>query len=52
MNIWNELVKIMNKHDKSSDVYNQCKMLIGQLRTAGGIDLMRKEVEVFIVENK
>ena len=51
MNLWNELVAIINK-TKKKKVRNHAQMLLSQLKTAGGKELIRHEIEVFVWENR
>jgi hypothetical protein len=46
--MWNDLVKVI-KYDKvSQEDKDHARLLLGQLNTAGGIHLIRKEVTYFL----
>jgi hypothetical protein len=60
--MWNELIKIRDKHKQrlnnsapeskaykeNAKIVNHANMLLGQLNTAGGKELMGSEVESFV----
>lgn len=48
--IWNSLVRITRFYPKAS-VRNHAKMLLGQLNTAGGKELIGGEAELFVLQN-
>lgn len=48
--MYNELIKIRNT-TKSADVKANAELLLNQLCTAGGSNILRKEVEAFISKN-
>ncbi len=46
--MWNDLVKVI-KYDKiEQEDKDHARLLLGQLNTAGGIHLMRKEITYFL----
>jgi len=53
-NSWNDLIKIRDNARKNGDekVSEHASMLLRQLNTAGGVHLMKYEVETFIGENQ
>ena len=44
--MWNELVKVINKHNIEA-VRSQAKLLLGQLNTAGGA-MIKAEIQQFL----
>ena len=48
MDYWNELIKLKNSPDLSDEDKQMCIMLLKQLNTAGGKELMGCEVETFL----
>lgn len=48
--LWNDLIKIRNQHKPGDDIYEKASMYLRQLKTAGGNDMIGREVESFIDE--
>jgi hypothetical protein len=48
--IWNDLIKIRNQHKPGDDIYEKASMYLRQLKTAGGSDMIGREVESFLDE--
>lgn len=51
IDIWNSTIKIRDHHPDQK-VRQQAALLLTQMNTAGGKELMRKEVEYFLQKNK
>ena len=49
--MWNELNKIRD-NTKNEDIVNTACILLLQMNTAGGIDMIKEEVKRFILQNK
>jgi hypothetical protein len=50
--MWNQLVKISNNPNSPTDIKTMAKMLLSQLNTAGGKELIGNECLFFIEQNK
>ena len=46
--MYNELVKVINYDKIEQEDENHARLLLSQLKTAGGIHLMRKEITYFL----
>lgn len=46
--MWNDLVKVINYDKIEQEDKDHARLLLGQLNTAGGIHLMRKEITYFL----
>ena len=46
--MYNELVRVINYDKVESEDENLARLLLSQLKTAGGIHLMRKEITYFL----
>lgn len=46
--MWNDLVKVINYDKIEQEDKDHARLLLSQLKTAGGIHLMRKEITYFL----
>lgn len=46
--MYNELVRVINYDNVDEEDENHARLLLSQLKTAGGIHLMRKEITYFL----
>jgi hypothetical protein len=46
--MYNELVRVINYDKVEEEDENHARLLLSQLKTAGGIHLMRKEITYFL----
>ena len=46
--MYNELVRVINYDNVSEEDENHARLLLSQLKTAGGRHLMRKEIAYFL----
>ncbi len=49
--MWNELIKLRDK-TKNSDTKKQAESLLSALNTAGGKEIMKREVENFLNQHR
>ena len=49
--MWNKLIKIIYDSEQPVDTREHAKILLRQLDTAGGPEIMRHEIEIFLSNN-